>query len=105
MPIKPPAPVVFSTTTGCPSVFDSELPISRASVSSVPPGATPTIIVIGRDGNSCAHAAPAINKVVRQPAKKRNMTGLLGLSVGPPLDGAAGSCPSGGCPDTSQPSA
>jgi hypothetical protein len=55
-PTKPPAPVVFSTITVCFRSTVIVLAKSLAKVSSVPPGATPTIMVIDFDGKLCANA-------------------------------------------------
>ena len=55
-PTKPPAPVVFSTITVCFKSTVMVLAKSLAKVSSVPPGATPTIMVIDFDGKLCANA-------------------------------------------------
>ena len=46
----PPAPTVFSTTTGWPSDFDMRSHMIRAMVSVGPPAAKGTVTVIGRCG-------------------------------------------------------
>src|SRR6187200_3433138 len=50
MPIAPPAPGLFSITTGCFSSRDSASATGRATVSATPPGGNGTIIVIGLSG-------------------------------------------------------
>ena len=46
-PMLPPAPVLFSTTTGWPMASCSFGPIRRARMSLVPPGANGTMILTG----------------------------------------------------------
>ena len=58
-PTPPPAPGLFSTTTGCPSATDSFSLIVRARMSVVPPGAKGTMYLIGLLGQVCAYALPA----------------------------------------------
>src|SRR5262245_55876584 len=53
----PPAPGLFSTTTGCPNAVDSFCPMIRASVSVLPPGAKGTTYVIGWLGHVSGAAA------------------------------------------------
>ena len=50
----PPAPTRFSTTTGWPSAFDSGSATMRAAMSVPPPAPKPTMMRIGRVGQSCA---------------------------------------------------
>ena len=50
MPTAPPAPVRFTTTTGCFSVFSICEASGRPTMSATPPGGNGTIIVIGFDG-------------------------------------------------------
>src|SRR2546429_3201653 len=50
----PPAPGLFSTTTGCPSACCSLGAMRRAERSTGPPGAYGTTRWTGRDGQSCA---------------------------------------------------
>ncbi|WP_291691103.1 hypothetical protein [Bradyrhizobium sp.] len=50
LPIVPPAPARFSTTTGCPHASASFLPMARATRSFDPPTANGTISVIGFEG-------------------------------------------------------
>src|SRR5262245_52818930 len=52
----PPAPPMFSITTCWPSTSLSRCPKMRAMVSTGPPAAYATTMVIGRDGHSCAGA-------------------------------------------------
>ena len=47
----PPAPGLFSTTTGWPRAVESFWPMIRASVSVLPPGAKGTTYVIGLLGH------------------------------------------------------
>ena len=58
MPMVPPAPVRFSTTTCCPMVNVMRSPIARAMKSIAPPGASGTMNRTGLFGQSdaCAHA-------------------------------------------------
>src|SRR5688572_21866721 len=56
-PMLPPAPVLFSTTTGCPHASLSFCPSRRATTSVVPPAANGTTIFTGFDGNACAAAS------------------------------------------------
>src|SRR5262245_41374454 len=59
MPMVPPAPPTFSTTTCCPSVRLMESATRRATVSVGPPAAAGTTIVTGLSGYDCAAAAMA----------------------------------------------
>src|SRR5436853_2797532 len=60
MPSSPPAPGLFSITTGCFSSRDSASATGRATVSATPPGGNGTIIVTGRSGyGACPRAAGA----------------------------------------------
>ena len=60
----PPAPGLFSTITGWPSVLPMSSAISRASVSVVPPAVAPTISFMGLAGK--AACAPAVAKAIRE---------------------------------------
>src|SRR5690606_30595518 len=60
MPMPPPAPARFSTTTGCPRLRLIASATGRPTVSATPPGGKGTIIVTGRDGQ--VSAAPAITR-------------------------------------------
>src|SRR5438105_14279236 len=55
----PPAPALFSTTTGCPTFSPSFCAMSRAAVSAPPPGAKPTVNVTVRLGKFCPPTTPA----------------------------------------------
>jgi hypothetical protein len=57
-PIAPLAPGRFSTKTLCPSELLSRSDKSRATKSVVPPAVKATTSRIGREGKSCACAAP-----------------------------------------------
>src|SRR5215831_6099852 len=58
--VVPPAPGRFSTTTDCPRISESGRATMRAAMSVPPPGPKPTVMRIGRVGQSCAGAgAPA----------------------------------------------
>ena len=50
MPMVPPAPPIFSTMTGWPSVRDMWSPTRRVTTSVGPPAANGTITVIGLFG-------------------------------------------------------
>src|SRR6185295_11465460 len=64
----PPAPALFSTTTGWPRFSPSFFAMMREAVSVPPPGAKPTTIEIARDGyGAWASAAPANNAVTATP--------------------------------------
>src|SRR5262249_55664744 len=58
IPMVPPAPVRFSTTTCCPIVRDMRSPVARAIKSIAPPGASGTMNRTGLFGqfDACAHA-------------------------------------------------
>src|SRR5471032_1740078 len=58
LPMMPPPPVRFSTTTPCLNSFCSTSPASRPRMSVVPPGVNGTTMVIGPDGYCCATATP-----------------------------------------------
>jgi len=58
MAMVPPAPGLFSTTTGWPSVRDSSVPTAREIMSAVLPAASGTSKRIGRAGQLCAMAEP-----------------------------------------------
>ena len=60
MPTAPPAPVRFTTTTGCLSAFSICAASGRPTMSATPPGGNGTIIVIGFAGyESCAFTGSA----------------------------------------------
>jgi hypothetical protein len=50
VPMLPPAPTLFTTTTGCPSAADSSCAISRVSTSAALPAASGATMVMGLDG-------------------------------------------------------
>ena len=54
----PEAPGMFSTTIGCPSVFDTPSARSRAITSVAAPGPVGTISLTGRVGQAYASASP-----------------------------------------------
>src|SRR5215831_6621764 len=66
MPVVPPAPATFSTTTDWPSVLPICSPTILAMVSVGPPAAKGTIMVMGRSGNSL-RAGPTAAKQVKKP--------------------------------------
>src|SRR5688572_4434029 len=55
----PPAPGLFSTTTGWPSASDRPGATRRAVMSTFPPGAKGTMMRIGFAGKACAAASVA----------------------------------------------
>src|SRR5687768_14170635 len=59
MPMRPPAPSRFSTTTGCPSASPRRALNMRLMVSTELPGAFGTSMRTGRLGYSCANVAEA----------------------------------------------
>src|SRR5262245_62044081 len=59
MPIVPPAPGRFSTTTGWPSAACSLSATGRAMVPVAEPGVNGTMMRIGLEGNDCAAAVAA----------------------------------------------
>src|SRR5687767_14190029 len=62
----PEAPALFSTTTGCPSRFESASATTRPLVSVTPPGANGTTSRIGRSGYwAWAPIAAAANAAIR----------------------------------------
>jgi hypothetical protein len=56
VPILPPAPGLFSTTTGCFHLSLSFCAMTRASASEAPPGVCGTTMRTVFDGNVCAAA-------------------------------------------------
>src|SRR5687767_4145487 len=70
-PMLPPAPPLFSTTTGCPHASVSLAAMARPKVSAIPPTANGTTILIGLVGYAWAWAAPANASAARaMPAAK-----------------------------------
>src|SRR5689334_22549487 len=63
MPTRPPAPVRFSTITGCPSDSESFCATMRVLRSPQPPAATGTISRTGREGKVSAAAGGAETSV------------------------------------------
>src|SRR4029078_43629 len=80
MPMVPPAPVRFSTSTCCPIVSDMRSPRDRAMKSIAPPGASGTMKRMGLAGQSepCAHAFldPARPAAMAPVAPSSNPRGL-----------------------------
>src|SRR5215831_7687536 len=74
----PPAPPMFSITTCWPSTSLSRCPKMRAMVSTGPPAAYATTMVIGRDGQSCAGAGVVS---VRASASATNILGMIVSSL------------------------
>src|SRR5215470_4693684 len=70
--MPPPAPGLFSTTTGTPSARLIASAAGRPMMSATPPGGNGTIIVIGRDGYaSCATAGSVYAAVATTTARSR----------------------------------
>src|SRR5574339_376943 len=65
----PPAPALFSTTTGCPSSVESPCATARATPSVPPPGGNGTINLIGWVGHDWAPAVPAAKASARAQAE------------------------------------
>src|SRR5262249_48329539 len=70
------APGRFSMMNGWPSRSDSHCPIKRAAMSVGPPGANPTRICTGREGEACPHARRDMAGTGAAPARGRK--GLRG---------------------------
>ena len=65
MPVAPPAPTRFSTTTVCFSSLPSASATGRATVSATPPGGKGTIMVMGLSaGQPWAQTAPLASRPV-----------------------------------------
>src|SRR6266851_6930001 len=79
-PMLPPAPVVFSTTTVCPSALPMRCAMIRPSVSVGPPAENGTTIVTACAGYTCAEAVEMLPKDV---AKARAASKVF--IFGPPL--------------------
>ena len=69
MPMPPPAPALFSMTTGWPSARPIASATGRPTVSATPPGGNGTTIVTGRSGY-CAFAAAAIISAAQNAATR-----------------------------------
>src|SRR5688572_23607545 len=66
MPTAPPAPVRFTTTTGCLRAFSICEASGRPTISATPPGGNGTIMVIGFEGyGSCANTGRATSSSSR----------------------------------------
>src|SRR5690349_18126245 len=76
----PPALGLFSMTIVCPSGFDIDWAMTRATVS-VGPGANGTSNVIGCVGNCCALAAPAVSASARAAMRAAIIRILLGVCL------------------------
>src|SRR3990170_6986833 len=74
MPTAPPAPVRFTTTTGCVSVFSICAASGRPTMSATPPGGKGTIMVTGFEGYA---AWP--NAVEAKRARKNKTARDIGL--------------------------
>src|ERR671914_1517329 len=59
MPTAPPAPVRFTTTTGCFQIFSICAASGRPTMSATPPGGNGTTIVTGFEGYAWPSAAAA----------------------------------------------
>src|SRR5262245_711617 len=69
MPTAPPAPVRFTTTIGCLSVFSICEASGRPTMSATPPGGNGTTMVIGLAGYaSCAWAVEMHSSAVKPAA-------------------------------------
>ena len=64
----PPAPGLFSITTGWPSALESSWPANRDTMSAVLPAASGTSSLIGLDGKVCAPASDAATRVAAHSA-------------------------------------
>ncbi|WP_229882739.1 hypothetical protein [Pseudorhodoferax aquiterrae] len=75
----PLAPARFSTTTGWPSVSPTMRPITRVSVSVVPPAGLPTTMVMGRPWAVAWKGAVAVaaSSSAARPARRVNRKGML----------------------------
>src|SRR6185503_16344494 len=83
-PILPPAPALFSTTTGWPHASETFCAMTRAKVSAMPPTANGTTILMGLEGYACA-SAPAENASDAPAATRRShvfMVRMVGQKVG-----------------------
>src|SRR5713101_255392 len=78
VPVVPPAPVTFSTTTCWPSVRDLWSPTMRATTSVGPPAAKGTMRVMGRSG----YAACAVPAESPSRAAKSNSRLVMGSLLG-----------------------
>src|SRR5690242_16061579 len=76
----PPALGLFSMTIVCPSGFDMDCAMTRATVS-VGPGAKGTSNVTGCVGNCCATAVPAASASATALMRAANIVILLGVCL------------------------
>src|SRR4051812_38792670 len=78
----PPAPGLFSATTGWPQLSVSFTPMARAKLSAMPPTAKVTTILIGFEGYCCAPVTPASASVATaiNPARVRRRSVLRVMS-------------------------
>jgi len=70
--VTPPAPGLFSITTGCFNSRDSASATGRATVSATPPGGNGTIIVIGLSGYWANAADDAANATAAMAARAKS---------------------------------
>src|SRR5215207_1976804 len=93
VPIVPPAPPRFSTTTGWPSWLDSGSSTSRPTISSELPAANGIIARIGRAGQACAKAPRERAGIASAaPANCRNWRRLVIVSLSIFFCWSAASC-------------
>src|SRR4030095_4522504 len=99
MPMPPPAPALFSMTTGEPSARPIASASGRPTISATPPGGNGTIIVIGFDGYaSCAAggdaaASAATSTITREGNIRAFMRLLQELTVSMDYSGATARAP------------
>src|SRR5512134_3170159 len=78
MPMLPPAPARFSTSTGWPSAAESLSPSARAVTSVEPPGGYGTMSRTGLDGQPCACGASAQSETTRANSRRGRARTLQG---------------------------
>src|ERR1700679_109635 len=76
----PPAPGIFSTTTGWPSARAIRSLTTRATVSVGPPALNGTTTVMGRDGKSSAEADDEATTIAAKAKAVKNLRMVLYLS-------------------------
>src|SRR6187402_1479871 len=76
--MEPPAPGLFSTTTGCPSAWASLSPSTRVSTSVGPPAGNGTMIFTGLVGHDCAFASGNAARSARAARMRRMGFGVEG---------------------------
>src|SRR5690606_11065321 len=69
--MRPAAPVLFSTTNGCPSALVSPAATARAPASIGPPALYATMILTGLSGYSCAAALETAAKSAHSTRRRR----------------------------------